>query len=1222
MPPPDPEFPVLPTGPQARSTGANPEDLERLLAERTAELERAQAALASQAAQQRESQSYFEKSFHASPALMGISRLSDRKITEANPAFLRACGYTREEVVGRTTDDLNLWADPRQRDEFLRQLQEHGAVRSLEVGVRAKSGQIGHFILHADILEIGGVPSLLTVGIDITDRRRRDRVQTATYAISQAVLAGGELSALFGRLHRIVGDLIPAKNFYVALLSPDGALLSFPYFVDETASTPAPRKPGFGLTEYVLHTVKPLRTTADELTVILRGDSRYKPTGKPSAQWLGAPLVIDGRAIGVITVQDYHNPHAYSEADLQLLMFVADQTAVAVHRQWVEAAQRESRAYFERSFRSNPAIMAIANASDLKMIEVNPAFVRSSGYTREELVGRSTVELNLWVHLDERNEFLRQMQDTRKVRDFEADFRNKSGAIRTLILNADLIELGGRTCMLTVGIDVTERHRRDQVQNATFQISRAVLTGGRLESLFAEVHGIIAGLMPAKNFYVALLNPEKTELSFTYFVDEHVAPPPPRPPGNGFTEYIIDTGRPVLVRHEELAALLSTRGAYLPLDHPAAQRLGAPLVAGGRVLGAIALQDYERTDAYGEEELRLLTFVAEQTALAVERRQAEDALTRAERRYRSIFENALEGLYVTSPAGHFISANPALARILGYDTPAELVTAVNDIQRQIYVQRNRRDEFFALIQRSDAVSNFESEVYRRDGSTCWISESVRVVRNAAGEVDHFEGVANDITERREAARALRAAKDAADAASRAKSFFLASVSHELRTPLNGILGYTQILRRDNGLNERQRGGVRVIHESAEHLLALINDVLDLSKVEAGRIELQPADFDLPEFVRGVEQVFTPRAREKSLLFETAIAPDLPRWVRGDEQRLRQIVFNLLSNAVKFTSAGGVVFSVQAAPAADSGKSLVRFSVSDTGPGIAPEDLARIFEPFTQVGQAAGSAASGTGLGLAISRSLVDRMGGELHVESKPSWGSRFWFELPLPAVAAAPALTSRSRRPTGYAGPRRRVLVVDDNTANRAVMVDMLAPLGFELAEAADGASAVRLAEEFRPDLVLMDLRLPGEFDGLEATRRLRRSTRGHEVRIIAVSASAYDLDRSECFQAGCDDFLAKPFREEDLWARTERILGLTWEYAAPAAEPGPPAAALHPPPPAEAVAIHELAAKGDVVALRARVLALQELDPKYEPFARNVLELAARFRMKAIRQFVARYLP
>jgi CheY-like chemotaxis protein len=437
----------------------------------------------------------------------------------------------------------------------------------------------------------------------------------------------------------------------------------------------------------------------------------------------------------------------------------------------------------------------------------------------------------------------------------------------------------------------------------------------------------------------------------------------------------------------------------------------------------------------------------------------------------------------------------------------------------------------------------------------------------------------------------------------------------LRTPLNGILGYTQILRRDPALGDKQRDGIRVIHESADHLLALINDVLDLSKIEAGRIDLHPADFDLISFSEGIERVFEPRARDKAILLKTALAPDLPRWVRGDEQRLRQIVYNLLSNAVKFTMRGGVVFSVQNEPG-----DVIRFSVSDSGPGIAPEDVVKLFEPFSQVG---GHTGTGTGLGLAISRSLVERMNGSLHVESTPGWGSRFWFDVPLPHTSGAfpPTIASDSRQVMGYEGPRRRVLIVDDNVANRAVLVELLAPLDFTIAEAVSGTGALEEAARFQPDVVLMDLRLPG-VDGLEATRRLRSAPGGMDVRIIAVSASAYDVDRNECLAAGCDAFLAKPFRDDELWLVLGRVLGLTWRYADAEETKTPFAMAIHPPPAEEALAIYELAAKGDVVGLRTRVQELVKTDPKYEPFAQSVLDLAGRFKMKAIRHFVGRYLP
>jgi PAS domain S-box-containing protein len=878
-----------------------------------------------------------------------------------------------------------------------------------------------------------------------------------------------------------------------------------------------------------------------------------------------------------------------------------------------EASRRETLTLFEKSFQASPALITIGHVADGRLIEVNPAFLRVSGYTREEVIGRSTLDLGLWLRPEERDEFLRQMQVDGTVRDFESNFRTKAGAIRTILLNADLIESEGPPCMMTVGVDITERRRRERVQEATFRISRAALADNDLAALFAEIHLIIAGLMPARNLYFALLSPDRSLITFPYFVDESAPAPAARKPGNGLTEYVIDSGQPLLTTADELTVLLREHGQYVPVGQPAALWLGAPLLIQGRAIGVIAVQDYRNPHAYGEEEKRLLMFVAEQVATAVQRRQADEALRRAEQQYRGIFEDALEGLYQSTPDGRFIRANPALARMCGYDSPDELLHAINDIGRQIYVDPRRREEFLRLIEHQAEVTDFQSEIVRRDGSRLWISESVRVVRNSAGEIERFEGVAVDITQQREAAHALQAAKEAADAASRAKSHFLASVSHELRTPLNGILGYTQILRRDPAVGDRQREGVRVIHESAEHLLVLINDVLDLSKIEAGRIELHATNFDLRDFAAGVERVFAPRAREKNLLLETALAPGLPAFVQGDEARLRQVVFNLLGNAVKFTTQGGVVFSIES-----GGTGGVRFSVSDTGRGIEASDLARIFEPFTQVGEPTAGV-SGTGLGLAISRSLVERMGGRLQVESRPGWGSRFWFELPLPVAAEAPARIAPTRRVLGYEGPRRRLLIVDDHAANRAVMQAMLEPLGFDLATAADGAEAVARAAAWSPDLVLMDLRLPGAIDGLEATRRIRAARSARHV--VAVSASAYDIDRRECLAAGCNDFLAKPFREEELWQVIGTALRLTWRLGPDDAESRTPFVYLSKvPDPPELDALHELTRRGDIIGLRARIEALATADPELAPFAQNVLELAGRFKMKAIRQLLERH--
>ena len=433
------------------------------------------------------------------------------------------------------------------------------------------------------------------------------------------------------------------------------------------------------------------------------------------------------------------------------------------------------------------------------------------------------------------------------------------------------------------------------------------------------------------------------------------------------------------------------------------------------------------------------------------------------------------------------------------------------------------------------------------------------------------------------------ARDDAESANRAKSAFLANMSHELRTPLNAILGYSQIMAKHIDLPTRTREQVQVIRQSGEHLLGLINEVLDLAKIEAGKLTLAPSDFSLDQLIQDAAVAFRPRLAEKGLTLRQKRASGLPGVVHADVSRLRQVLFNLLGNAVKFTRAGTVWLQVDPAE-----NRRVRFEVGDTGVGIAADQLKAIFTAFHQTGEHS-LAAQGTGLGLAISQRLVRQMGGEIAVESTPGRGSRFWFELPLVEGGAKTVTVDGDASDfpvTGYEGAPRRLLVVDDQPENRRVLRDLLQPLGFELEEAADGESTLAACARVWPDAVLLDLRLGTRLDGFEVARTLRARANGRPLGIVAVSASVFEDARQQAVASGCDDFLPKPFEEVHLLAVLSRVLGLRWIYAddpvAPHA-PGMDATAADPAPPADVVeALLELSSQGDVVGLREQLDALR----------------------------------
>ena len=967
-------------------------------------------------------------------------------------------------------------------------------------------------------------------------RDSSEHLRTALYKISDAASSTLDLRGLFRLIHEVVAEIVPEKRVYIALYDETKKTIEIAdfaeaYRLDEELS----------VEELIDQVIR-----SGDRVVIYRQKTKGKALQRPdqanisAAEHLAIPLRSpDGEMLGALVVQADTHGKVISEAQMEMLNIISNQVAVAIHRKQTEFLLKNMNVELERRIDERSAEVAdlYDNApcgyhsldKDGVFVQINQTELDWLGYEREELLGKVRFRSLL---SPESVQVFDQLFAVVQKRGFgepvEYEVVRKDGSRFPVLVNATarMDESGNFLHSRATVFDITERKKQEKRQSRQRQTLEKLALGVSRSEILESIIQYLSQELPEAVCSILIVDAEKRQLLLGA--------------RSGLPTGVSAISQCGVIQDKISPPTVSQRPS-LGIYHQLMQNAGFAaqhtewIVAGnGQLLGALVIH-WRQIKPISPDDMELMIEAAHWAGIAIENVNTREQL----RKLSTAVDQSPAATVITDLKGDITYVNPRFTDVTGYS----LTEAIGKNPRILKSGRTPPEVYQDLWQTIAAGQEWKGEFLnrKRNGGLFWEKASITAIRDEQGAVSAYLAVKEDITEQKFAQQALLRAKEEAESATRMKSAFLANMSHEIRTPMNAILGFTELLLRDDSLSVQQRHYLTTVSRSGEHLLELLNDVLETSKIEAGQMRINSAPFDIRLMLDYLDSMFRQKIEDKSLVFSV----DADRLEYGhfvaDQQKLRQIVINLLGNALKFTQAGRIDLRVWTEPCSggEPTECYLFFEVADTGMGIAAADQESIFQVFSQTRE--GAQIGGTGLGLSISRSLARMMGGDIVVESEPGKGSCFRVHICARAVVAA-KLRPMKKRVVGLveSGARRRILIVDDEILNREFLQSFLLQIGFDVAEATDGDTALGLIASWQPDLVLMDVMMPG-MDGNATTRKIREQW--PELKVVGVSANVFEEAERKAYESGMNLYVRKPYKEIELLHAIGEMLSVTFRY-------------------------------------------------------------------------------